>query len=401
MIFDSHAHLGKRNFARVSGENLPIFNNAAENTWPAFARLAEANGVFKAAVFPFPFPTVNARRANEYVIEAGRRRADLFLPLLLVSDEASFIENHLGEIVGGKEEFYLPGGRDLKAFLPVYDLLQEADKVLLIHPHWEDRISRVKYIRRNFPKLRMILAHSGRKWPFTGDDVLESIIPELRSVPDLFFDTSTIRVPEVISQIVQSVGASRVIFGSDYPFYKKKGEDTFRLELAAVNSAGLSDTDLECVLRGTFKTLFLQDRWIRRARQEDASVLFGILDSILPVERKHLAIDKKLDIFRANLRAERHILVLEDPSGILGFLRESGRPDGGAMVEELCVSPVQRGHGYGKVLLGIAQRMFTRLEAKTFARNTTMNCLLERMGFAVPENQAGKSILLWEWKNGA
>ena len=401
MIFDAHGHLGKRSFAKPSGEDLPIFNNAAEITWPVFARLAESHGVFKALVFPFPFPTINARRANEYVIEAGRRRADLFLPLLLVSDTPSFIGKHLSEIAGGKEEFYLPGARDPKAFFPVYDLLQQAGKVLLIHPHWEDRITRIKNISRNFPRLRMILAHSGRKWPFTGDDVLESIVPELRSVGNLVFDTSTIRTPKVISGLVKSVGALRVVFGSDFPFYKERGEDTFKLELASVTSAGLCDSDLECVLRGTFRSLFLGDRWIRRVCREDAGKLMGLLEEIASVERKHLAIDKKLDVFRANIRTERHILVLENSSGILGFLRESGRPNGGAMVEEVCVCPKHRGLGYAKMLLQFVQKMFANLEAKTFLSNSTMNCLLERTGFLAPGKQKAKSILVWKWVNGA
>jgi len=402
VVFDAHLHLGQSAFVEPPnpGElDLPIYQNATENRWVAYARHAEKQGIFKALAFAFPFPTVAVRRANQYVIDAAARRPDLFLPLLLVSDELAYFEAQRDHIAGAKEEFYLPGGRDLRQFMPVYDFLEQNDLVLLIHPHWDDRVSRIRHIRRNFPKLRMILAHSGRKWPFFGDDVLETIVPALGKLKHLYFDTSTIRDPRVVQALAEKVGANRVIFGSDFPFYNKKNEDIYRQELDAVYAAKLPDDAKELILRGNFQSLFLGDSWSRRVSRDDGIALARLLEDITALDRKHLAIDKKLAVFRANVRAERHIFVLENRSGLLGFMRESGRHDDTAMVEEVCVHPSYRGRGYGEALLRLAQQMFAGLEAKTFAANEGMNRLLKKVGFSSGNGATGKAILLWKWSH--
>jgi predicted TIM-barrel fold metal-dependent hydrolase len=400
IIFDAHVHLGQRSFVQTpSAEEaeLPIYRNARENCWNVYARHAAKKRIFKALVFPFPFPHLATRQANEYVIEAARRRPDLFLPLLLVSDDVRYFEQQRDYIVGAKEEFYLPGARDPTRFLPIYDFLEQNNLILFIHPHREERISRVLQIRRDFPRLRMILAHSGRKWPYSGQDVIETIVPALGKIDDLFFDTSTIRNCQVLQSLVKLVGASRVIFGSDFPFYDKLGEDIYEQEFHSVVSADLADHDRSLIVRGNLQSLFLRDVWSRRVAREDDPALMRLLDELSPLDRRYLALDKKLAALRSNLRDERHIFVLEDRVGLSGFLRESGRYKNGAVIEEVCVRPISRGKGYGERLVRMAKGMFATLEAKTFAANETMNRLLERAGFTAVSCSRGKSILYWKW----
>jgi len=233
IIYDSHVHLGLTKFHKLPKEDvgeMPIYNNAKENKWPSYAKYADKNGVFKSLVFPFPFPKELTREANEYVIDAASRRPDLFIPLLLITDKKEFFEKHINLIAGAKEEFYLPGGRDPGKYSQIYDLLQSEGKVLVIHPHREDRIERVLDISKQFPKLKIILAHAGRRSPFTGQDVIEYIAPSLHHLNNLFFDTSTIRDSSVIKELVRIVGAERILFGSDTPFYESEGEDVFSFD---------------------------------------------------------------------------------------------------------------------------------------------------------------------------
>ena len=170
LIFDSHVHLGRSVFAPALPASdsrrsrvLPIYGNARENLWNTYAREAERYGICKALVFPFPFPSIDIRKANEYVIDATHKRPDLFIPLLLISPKTEQLIQYLDVIAGAKEEFYLPEARSNNSFLASYDLLQQFNRVLLIHPHQSERISRIQMISSNFPRLKIIIAHSGRK----------------------------------------------------------------------------------------------------------------------------------------------------------------------------------------------------------------------------------------------
>ena len=131
-------------------------------------------------------------KANDYIKHAYEKNQELFIPFYLINERLSIENLEEISIFGVKEHFYLTRNTDIKAFFHIYEYLQEKDKILYIHPHMSERISRIHIIRKNFPRLKIILAHSGRKWPFTGDEILELIIPELKSYEDIYFDTSTI-----------------------------------------------------------------------------------------------------------------------------------------------------------------------------------------------------------------
>ncbi len=399
LIFDSHVHLGLEDFVMPimpSDGNMPIFHNALDNKYVSFARTAERNSIYKALSFAFPFPNIAVRAANQYVLDAAAKRPDLFLPLLLISDDLSYFCANLNNIAGAKEEFYLPGGRDLNSFMPIYEFLEANDLVLLIHPHRDDRINRILSIRSNFPNLKIILAHSGRKWPFTGDDILDTILPSLASTDLLFFDTSTIRDGKILRAIVNSIGVERVLFGSDYPFFSVKGENTYQEELATIHSARLTSHEEEMILSGNFRRIFLGDIWLRRVSRDDINALTSLLEDIPSEEVKFLAIMKKHAAFRSNIRSERHIFILENSSGIIGFVRESGRPNNTAMIEEVLIHPSWRTRGLGVLLLDSMKSMFSGLLAKTFSSNKPMNNLLRKCGFSVVN---GNSILHWRWEH--
>jgi len=401
MIFDTHVHLGLKAFfsppPSVNTVELPILNNARESRWNEYVRQAEKQSIAKALVFPFPLPYIQTAKANDYVLKAASCRPDLFLPMLLISNDISQLCQHKSQIAGAKEEFYLQGAREPHQFTEAYDFLQQHNLILMIHPHWEDRISRIKKIIKNFPKLRIILAHSGRKWPFTGEDVIEMILPVFRKYENLIFDTSTIRDSKVIRALVEKAGAHRVIFGSDYPFYKTEGECVYSHELDTIKKSGIKEDDMHRVLCQNFKDILLPETYLRRALRDDLVRMAEIVAEISIVERKHLAIDKKIETFRSNIKVGRHVYLLEGRDGIIAFMRESGRPNNAAMIEELYVLPQYRNRGHGTNLLRIAQGMFPELEAKTFANNINMNSSLVRSGFKLVHK--GSKILQWIWNN--
>ena len=67
----------------------------------------------------------------------------------------------------------------------------------------------------NFPDLTIVCAHWGGGLPFY------ALMPEVKkAMANVFFDTAAsplLYTPEVYNQVIQLVGADRILFGSDYP----------------------------------------------------------------------------------------------------------------------------------------------------------------------------------------
>jgi hypothetical protein len=67
----------------------------------------------------------------------------------------------------------------------------------------------------SFPELTIVCAHWGGGLPFY------ALMPEVRkAITNVFFDTAAsplLYTPEVYNQVIQLVGADRILFGSDYP----------------------------------------------------------------------------------------------------------------------------------------------------------------------------------------
>ncbi|MBM7865390.1 GNAT family N-acetyltransferase [Heliobacterium gestii] len=396
-IFDTHVHLGKKRIIEnntTKADKLPVHLNDNNNTGERFARLAQKQGVFKAVVFPYALLSSDINKANDYILNAYAKNQELMIPFALISPELSERFSQGAPFRGVKEHFYVTGAKDPKVYAPLYDLLQQKGLILLIHPHMKERVEKIRMLKRDFPKLKIILAHSGRKWPFTGIDVADLILPALKGYDDLYFDTSTIRAPQTIADMVNQIGSDRILFGSDYP-YSQEGEDIYPSELATVTEAPIADADKEKILFANSKRLFWEGSWIRRSFRSDRETIWALFETLTPQERKFLALDKKLDLIKANIRDERHIYLLEDDRGLAGFLRESGRSDNGAMIEEIIVHRDRRGQRCGERLLQMAEQKFSYLESKTFADNSAVIRLQERLGFQVVKRSPNGKILYW------
>jgi len=72
----------------------------------------------------------------------------------------------------------------------------------------------------NFPDLTIVCAHWGGGLPFY------SLMPEVKTaINNVFFDTAAsplLYTPEVYEQVIQLVGADKVLFGSDYPLIAQR-----------------------------------------------------------------------------------------------------------------------------------------------------------------------------------
>jgi len=401
MIFDSHVHIGKKKFmSKIKSKNrdLPAYNTAMENPWEKYIKIAAKKGIYKALIFPFPLEEVDFKQANKYVSTAYEMNQEMFIPFFLINEQLSIEEFDKTDVFGVKEHFYLTRNKNIKKLFHIYEYLQEKDKYLFIHPHMDERIERIHLIKNNFPNLKIILAHSGRKWPFTGDEVLDIIVPALKAYEDVYFDTSTISDSNVISKMINVVGGHRVLFGSDYPF-SKPSVDVYEAEFEVIDRLDVSDQDKENILRNNFKRLFLKDVWIRRVSREDRIELLELFAKLSPNERKFLALDQKLDLIKSNIRDERHIYIAENTRNIVGYIRESGRNNQGAIIEEILIPPQYRGKGYAALLIGAVCKKFKYVEAKTFMDNSAVNALNIRLGFDIVKQSKSGKMLYWRKLN--
>ncbi len=243
MIIDAHTHIGLQSFIvkPISAERLkrPAFRDPMENPLEKLIAHMDANGVTRAVTFAYPLEEVDARMANEYVLNAHRLYPERIIPFALVGDD---IETWVARGAWGfKEQDILqtPERFDLPR---AYRAIADAGLPLLIHLRSRTPAAvsdRVKEILRDAPGLRVIVAHMGRNTPNTREHVEENLLV-LREQANVWFETSTVRDPGMIARTIEIVGEDRVIFGSDFPFNSYQDPDPLAQELEIIACAGLS-----------------------------------------------------------------------------------------------------------------------------------------------------------------
>lgn len=136
------------------------------------------------------------------------------------------------------------------------------------------------------------------------------------------------------------------------------------------------------------------DIYVRRAKKEDVEAVMKMFNSISSEDQKFLAYGNKASLIRQIVRSGRHCYVAMDGNKVVGFLRESGRPDNYSLLEEILVLPECRGKGVATKLMSHYHRDFHKNMAKTNASNHKMICMLSKNGY-VAENPDAPRIINW------
>lgn len=92
----------------------------------------------------------------------------------------------------------------------------------------------------------VILAHLGRTTP---PDLVIDLIRK-RGARNVYVDTSAMRDPIMVRRATDAIGAGRILFGSDFPFYRPAGI------IALIRSSGAEDCDVQRILSGNAAELF-------------------------------------------------------------------------------------------------------------------------------------------------
>ncbi len=249
---DCHTHIGLRAFLAepIAPEKFkrPAFQDPLENTAEHLIARMDANGVEKAVVFGYPLKEIDRVRANAYVLAAHRRYPDRIIPFMLVGDDTEYWLERGACGFKQQDILYEPERFDLKR---AYRIMAATGVPMLIHFRAGPGYSvpaQVIAILEDAPELKLIIAHMGRHTPNTGERVEEALCA-LQTVPNVLFETSTVRDPAVIAHAVEIVGPQRIVFGSDYPFNSHLNKDPLAEEIAVIERAGLPGRVKQAILR--------------------------------------------------------------------------------------------------------------------------------------------------------
>lgn len=213
----------------------------------------DASGVAQAVVAPVSTKPAQVRSINDFVTSLGQPRLIPF----------GTLHPHGEDVAGEIERLIAAGVRGVKLqpYFQGYDFAHPRTREmfdligdrLVVLMHGGQEIVDIEHVipspqaladlARDFPKLRMIVAHLGgyHMWDLVEQHLVGA---------DLWFDLSYTfnRAPdEVIVRLCSAHGWERVVWGSDFPWMSQTEA------LAGLMRLGLDDATLEGVLGGNLK----------------------------------------------------------------------------------------------------------------------------------------------------
>jgi len=200
------------------------------------------------------------RRENDGIAEVVKAYPDRFIgmatvPMQDIGKAIKELERAVHELGMRAVEINSNiNGRNLgeQEFWPLYEYVQALDIPIFVHPHHVAGAERMqKYLLTNlignpletslaiasiifegvlekFPRLKLIFAHGGGNIPYIRGRIEHGyqVVPEChKAIPKppseylklMYFDTITHSAP-ALSYLIDTIGADRVMLGSDYPF---------------------------------------------------------------------------------------------------------------------------------------------------------------------------------------
>ncbi|MFO8060298.1 MAG: amidohydrolase family protein [Bacillota bacterium] len=215
MIVDSHNHLGRR---RTDDDETPFAGVDLDD----FLAMMDGSGIDHAVVFPLYDRYGDYNPLNEEVRQAftshptrltGLFRVDPYLEHQTLDD----VERALAEesfrglkIHPRSDRTFIDESDRLD---PLVEIAAAHDWPILIHTGDDPpcRPYMLFDLLRRHPGARFIMGHSGQRAYHEGLWVAEHC-------PNVYMETSTLAHPQVIQLILDTVGAERVLFGTDVPF---------------------------------------------------------------------------------------------------------------------------------------------------------------------------------------
>ena len=240
-IFDIHAHI-----YRLEQLNIPSTSKTIESTGPAEASISVwkdhlskffpgkelCGGLF----FPGVTHHINVQNENSFLLsqlkENNSSRGLILLTPQTTSEELIALLSQ-PEIVGAKIYFYFSREQNIlqsstMGYFPEWqmEICNHFSSVIMLHLVKDRAVSdpanikEIQYICKKYPKLKIILAHSGRSFHSPNS---QPGIQELAGIENVWFDTSAICEPESFKVVLKEFGSKRLMWGSDFPVSQIRG----------------------------------------------------------------------------------------------------------------------------------------------------------------------------------
>lgn len=390
ILIDAHMHIGKNCFCDVENSD---FKYDLCSTYDEIIEVMDINNVDKAIVLPIPHKDFNIKKTNDYVFEAYEKYPDRLIPFCRIDEH---LEENLKKGFRGVKVHLLYEDIDIKNIKKQLQIIEDANVPLIVHAKFANKVKQIEQIFKYAPNINIILAHMGRGHLYTGEQTVDNALV-LRKYSNLYMDLSTVGDLQSIINVCEIIGYDRVIYASDYPFAKNcLGKNYNYADELNILKRHLSDENGERIFHKNIERL-LNLRvgiFIRRVKKTDVDSIMEIFNSINSEDKKFLAYNSKSSLIRQIIRSERHCYVAICENKIVGFLRESGRPEGFSLLEEIVVLPEYRGKGVATKLLKHYHRAFYKNMAKTNASNDKMISMLCKHGYSA-ENPDAPRIINW------
>jgi uncharacterized protein len=135
---------------------------------------------------------------------------------------------------------------DSAAFDAVIHRVGDRPAIILVHstPDSKASPSAIAGVARRYPALHFVLGH-----PVFSEDQRREAVEALTTLPNLSLDIAFQDEVSTIEYFVREVGASRVLFGSDAPFFPPNRV------IAAVDAASITDEDRSLIFAGNAEAL--------------------------------------------------------------------------------------------------------------------------------------------------
>jgi uncharacterized protein len=224
IIIDSHVHWGHS------------VSMGMEVTTDAILAEQKESGVTHVIILPFPSTAIVSNDINVRLLDETRRIFH-FIPYAYLREDFSSIP---ADYFGGKWH-WMRGWQDTASNYDVLhnpelpaliETLRRADKPII----FEEELSFTEQFVRLAPDLKLIIPHLGMLGGNPAD-----FLKHFKGCENIYFDTA-LGQKETIREFVNTIGAHRVIFGSDIPFGSMENE------LAKVLSLPLKDEEKELIL---------------------------------------------------------------------------------------------------------------------------------------------------------
>jgi uncharacterized protein len=395
-IIDSHVHIGLNEFCMNSNTK---FKFDLTNKYTDFINIINETNIDKTIILPIPHKDFDSYLSNDYLISAYNAFPEKFIPFCRIDDRL--------------EENFKRGFRGIKIHLLYEEIeilkiknallfLESIDVPLIIHALFNNKPKQIKEILKITPNLKIILAHMGRGNIYTDEGVIENALA-LKGFDNIYFETSTVGKQSAVKKVCNIIGEDRVVFGSDYPFgkawYKSKKQYFYCDEIAFLNNIDLPVSILEKIFYSNIYNFLnlnqeIETIIIRKIKKDDFKQVVEILSNLNTTDKKFLALEHKLSFIKQNIKNEIHCYIASLNGKIVGFMRESGRPEKYSLLEELVVLPEYRQHGIAKKMIKHYHRIFSKTLAKTNSKNDAIIKLLKSTGYQA-DNPDAKRIINW------